>query len=120
MSDVSDEDKAFQAALDAVSKKFEAKIPSLLAEITGIRKDLESEFAQLDMVEESLKSGVDMLLKKSHTLAGSAGQFGHPELTDLARAIEEMCLSIVESEFKNPDAFPLLFEFSKDLENYKF
>jgi len=115
----SEEEQAFQAALDAVAKRFEDKISGFLSEITGIRETIEAEFKQLDADNVALKDGVELLLAKSHVLVGSAGQFGHPDLTELARAVEEMCISIVEANLGNPDAFPLLFELTNQLENYK-
>ncbi len=120
MSGLDDEEKAFRAALEAVSKKFEAKIPGLLAEITGIRENLESLLEKGSVDGDATKEGVAELLRRTHTLAGSAGQFGHQDLTELARSVEEMCLSVEASNFENADAFPLLFQLTKDVENYKY
>jgi len=120
MSDNEEEEVDVRAALNAVSKKFEAKIPRMVSDITVIRKNLESLFAEKSMDTNAIKEEVSELLRRSHTLAGSAGQFGHPGLTELARAVEEMCLSITEANFENLDAFPLLFQFTIDVESYKF
>lgn len=120
MSSVDEEELVFQAALDMVSKKFEAKLPRLISEIEEARKELEAILSHSSHGADEVKKIVDNLLKKSHTLAGSAGQFGHPGLTELARAVEEVCLSIVEANFKNQDIFPLLISFTKELEDYRF
>lgn len=120
MTQENDEELAFQAALLAVSKKYEAKIPGLLDEVSKLRAELQQMASDGFVVDDKFRETFELLLKKSHAMAGSAGQFGHPELTELARAVEEMCLSIMEAEFKNLDAFSLLFQFVKTLEEYKF
>lgn len=119
MTESEDQEKAFEEALAAVSKRYEAKIPGFLTEISEAKTDLKQMLSE-GSIDDAFKERFEVLLKKTHTMAGSAGQFGHAELGEQARAVEEMCLSIKETDFDNVDAFKMLFQLTQQLEEYKF
>lgn len=115
----SEDELAFKAAVEEITKKFTAKIPGHLQDIKQLRLGLEAHLQNLNPQDPAFLDLFADLLKKSHSLAGSAGQFGHDDLTELARGVEEMCLSIEAAHFSNHDAFSLLLEFIIELESYK-
>jgi len=83
---LSEPSTSFQAQLAAMSRQFADQLPSRLAEMQRLMSELQQQGPNPE--------GLETLHRMAHSLAGSAGSFGLPEVGTAARQLE-ICLKPV-------------------------
>ena len=79
--------------LDDLRRAFAAKLGSQIEELTAAARPLDEEAAP-----EGVRGALESLHGLAHKLAGSAGTFGYSQLSDAAKRLEVLCLSILDGD----------------------
>jgi HPt (histidine-containing phosphotransfer) domain-containing protein len=90
-------DPAYRAHLQALGDKFAASVPQRMGEIAGALAAAGSTpgLPQLEALHAAL-----------HTVAGSAGSFGHAALGDEARRLEQVIRLVMDGQLGWPEIVP--------------